>query len=134
MHIEQHVFLNNSGVLCDIDNYKIEAPPQSINFDPSSPLSLPQTLKPDLCAHESTMYTHACVQYIDDDCNMIYKNTITTDCFDEPICKEIKVNFKLIKLNLSIDQIINFIKFLEMNKIFNDIGVYRLFYHLKKII
>ena len=125
MHIEQHVFLHNSGVLSNIENYKIEEPPQNVNLDSSSSLVLPQNLINDLSSHHSTIYTHACVQNIEEDCNIVYSAIITADCINEPIRKDIKINHKIKNVNFSIDQMIGLIQFLEMNNLFNDIGVYR---------
>ena len=73
---------------------------------------------------QSTMYTHYRYFIPENDNDMIYQRIIFAENIIEPIKKEIKVHFRIKKLEVEINSLIRTIQELEKKKKFNDAGVY----------
>lgn len=125
MSSENHFFdLDGNEIPHPIEDDRIENPP--FNHDAEENSSMTAQIMPEinLNPQQSTMYTHYRYFIPENDNDMIYQRIIFAENIIEPIKKEIKVHFRIKKLEVEINSLIRTIQELEKKKKFNDAGVY----------
>ena len=125
MDVEQHFFDSvHKEILHTKEDDQIEAAPVNPDLDTYSGMTNQYPPARNLNPHQSTMYTHTRYFKVDHDFDMIYQRTIFAENILDPITKEIKVHFRVKKVELDINNLVCLIQDLERVKKFNDVGVY----------
>ena len=125
MSSENHFFdLDGNEISYSIEDDRIENCPYNNDLEENS--SMTRQIKPEinLNPQQSTMYTHHRYFIPENDNDMIYQRIIFAENIIEPIKKEIKVHFRIKKLEVEVNSLIRTIQELEKKKKFNDAGVY----------
>lgn len=125
MDADQHFFdVQHKEFPHTLYDDQIEESPTNLDLDTTNSMTSQYPPALNLNPHQSTMYTHTRYFKIDHDFDMIYQRIIFAENILEPISKEIKVHFRVKKVEININKLICLIQGLEKVKKFNDVGIY----------